>query len=194
MSKTMKRIFIMMATAIIIIILGLACAVNTHAAERYPYIKATNTNGHFEGEEFYTTGVLLECDHFPGRYWTRRPDGWLTLAPLADDPLSAGQVFQFDRTNAVYTPGDKYGAHYEHGQWHQIIAVNSPRKWLTVRPDGFYFDTLAFNSDGSHRDSQLWRIRIISDKGAYQVVRLSSKTNNGAAAAGWGETRPRKYQ
>ena len=32
MSETMRRIFIMMATAIIIIIMGLACAVNTEAA------------------------------------------------------------------------------------------------------------------------------------------------------------------
>jgi hypothetical protein len=191
----MKKNTAIIIGALAIIILGLACAVNTEAAERYPYIKATSTNGYFEGEDFYTSGILLECDHFPGRYWTRRSsDGWLTLAPLADDPMAAGQVFMFDRTNAVYTPGDKYGAHYEHGQWHQIIAVNSPRKWLTVRPDGFYFDTLAFNDDGSHRDAQLWRIRIISDKGTYQVVRLSSKTGNGAAAAGWGECRPRAYQ
>lgn len=191
MSKSMRTAFIVMA----IIIIGLACAVNTHAAERYPYIKVTSTNGHFTNEDFYTSGILLECDHFPGRYWTRRSsDGWLTLAPLADDPVSAGQVFQFDRTNAVYTPGDKYGAHYEHGQWHQIVALNSPRKWLTVRPDGFYFDTLAFNSDGSHRDAQLWRIRIIEDNGLYQVIRLSSKTANGAAAAGWGECRPHAYQ
>ena len=194
MSKTMRRIFIITATALVIIIMGLACAVNTEAAERYPYIKATSTNGHFEGEEFYTTGILLECDHFPGRYWTRRSDGWLTLAPLADDPLSAGQVFMFDRTNAVYTQGDKYGAHYAHGQWHQIVALNGPRKWLTVRPDGFYFDDLVFNSDGSHKDVQLWRIRIIEDKGLHQVIRLSSKSENGAAAAGWGPARPHAYQ
>ena len=68
MSKTMKTVFIVMA----IIIIGLACAVNTEAAERYPYIKASGTNGHFEGEDFYTKGVLLECDRFPGRYWTKR--------------------------------------------------------------------------------------------------------------------------
>ena len=191
----MKNIKSLIIGAFIIILMGLACAVNTEAAERYPYIKATGTNGHFDGEVMYTQGILLECDHFPGRYWTRRAsDGWLTLAPLADDPMAAGQVFMFDRTNAIYTQGDKYGAHYEHTQWHQIVALNSPRKWLTVRPDGFFFDTLAFNSDGSHRDAQLWRIRIISDKGAYQVVRLSSKTGNGAAAAGWGECRPHEYQ
>ena len=191
----MKKITAIIIGAAIIILMGLACAVNTEAAERYPYIKATGTNGHFEGEDFYTTGILLECDHFPGRYWTRRSsDGWLTLAPLADDPLSAGQVFQFDRTSAVCTPGDKYGAHYEHTQWHQIVALNSPRKWLTVRSDGFYFNDLSFNGDGSHKDAQLWRIRIISDKGTYQVVRLSSKTGNGAAAAGWGECRPHAYQ
>lgn len=191
----MKNIKSLIIGAAIIIILGLACAVNTHAAERYPYIKATGTNGHFEGEDFYTTGILLECDHFPGRYWTRRSsDGWLTLAPLADDPMAAGQVFMFDRTNAAYAPGDEYGAHYEHTQWHQIVALNSPRKWLTVRPDGFYFDALAFSDNGSHKDTQLWRIRIISDKGTYQVVRLSSKTGNGAAAAGWGPARPHEYR
>ena len=190
----MKKITAIIIGALAIIILGLACAVNTEAAERYPYIKATSTNGHFTNEDYYTSGILLECDHFPGRYWTRRSDGWLTLAPLADDPMASGQVFMFDRTNAVYNPGDKYGSHYEHGQWHQIVALNGPRKWLTVRPDGFYFDNLVFNSDGSHKDVQLWRIRIVSDKGAYQVVRLSSKTENGAAAAGWGPARPHAYQ
>lgn len=190
----MKKYMTITITAIIIIIMGLACAVNTEAAERYPYIKASGTNGHFTNEDFYTSGILLECDHFPGRYWTRRSDGWLTLAPLADDPLAAGQVFMFDRTNAVYTPGDKYGAHYEHGQWHQIVALNGPRAWLTVRQDGFYFDDLVFNSDGSHKDAQLWRIRIIEDNGLYQVIRLSSKTGNGAAAAGWGPTRPHEWR
>lgn len=164
------------------------------AGQKYPYIKATGTNGHFEGEAFYTQGILLECEHFRGKYWTRRKsDGWLYLAKLAKDPMEAGQVFLFDRTNAVYTPGDKYGAHYEHTRWHQIIAENSPRGWLSKQKNGFYFGDLAFNNDGSDKDEILWSIRVVKNAGAYQVIRIICKSGTSAAAAGWGEAIPHEW-
>ena len=70
------------------------------AGQRFPYLKATGTDGYWEGEWAGMQGVLLECEHFRGRYWTRRSaDGWLTLAPLADDPIAAGQVFKIGRAS-----------------------------------------------------------------------------------------------
>ena len=193
MSKTMRTVFITMA----FIILALACAVNTEAAEQYPYTKVTGTDGHFTDERMGMSFVLLESDHFPGLYWTRRAsDGWLTLQKLSDDPVSAGQVFYFDREIMVKTPGEKYGFHYERTKWHRVCAAQSTYTWLTQRSDGFYFGKMKMlNTDEGIQDApeQLYRIRLVKDKGAYQIIRLSCMTGTGAAAAGWGEARPRAY-
>lgn len=192
----MKKIKYLIVTAIIII-MGLSFAQNAHAAEKYPYTKITGTDGHFVDEKMGMSFVLLESDHFPGRYWTRRPsDGWLYLAKLAKDPMAAGQVFYFDRDVQVMTPGDPYGTHWERGKWHLVCSYQDTFTWLTVKENGFYFDTLQWTNAKSgyqNPSTQLWRLRLVKDKGGYQVIRLSSMSKNGAAAAGWGEARPRKY-
>ena len=198
MSEKMRKVFIMTATALIIIILGLACAVNTEAAEKYPYTKVTGTDGHFVEEWAGMSFVLLESDHFPGLYWTRRSsDGWLTLQKLADDPVSAGQVFYFNRKVTVRTPGEEYGSHYERTKWHRVCCAQDTYTWLTQRSDGFYFGTYRDFLDRPEGildpPEQLWRIRLVKDNGTYQVIRLSSMTEVGAAASGWGEARPRNY-
>lgn len=189
----MKNFKYLIITAIII--MGLAFAQNAHAAEKYPYTKITGTDGHFVDEKMGMSFVLLECDHFPGRYWTRRPsDGWLHLAKLAKDPVAAGQVFCFGRNVQVKTPGDPYGSHWERGKWHTVYCAQDTLTWLTQRNDGFFFGTyemLDKESGYLNAPNQLWRLRLVRDKGSYQVIRISSMTKYGAAAGGWGEARPR---
>jgi len=179
------------------IIMCMMTAAPAAAGQRFPYLKATGTDGYWEGEWAGMQGVLLECEHFRGRYWTRRSsDGWLTLAPLADDPIAAGQVFNFNRDLQVKTPGDPYGSHWEKGKWHVVCCAQSTYSWLEVRQTGFYFGTYKMldKDEGMlNAPEQLWRIRVIRDEGAYQVIRLSSMTKNGAAAAGWGEAIPHEW-
>ena len=193
----MKKITSLIIGALIIIILGLACAVNTEAAEKYPYTKVTGTDGHFANEKLGISCVLLECDHFPGLYWTRRSsDGWLTLQKLAKDPVAAGQVFVFERDVQIKVPTATYSTQWERDKWHTVRCLQDDYTYLTVRPDGFYFDALEWRHASSgyqNPSSQLWRLRLVKDKGSYQVIRLSSMTKVGAAAAGWGEARPRAY-
>lgn len=193
----MKKITSLIIGALIIIILGLACAVNTEAAEKYPYTKVTGTDGHFANEKLGISCVLLECDHFPGLYWTRRSsDGWLTLQKLAKDPVAAGQVFVFERDVQIKVPTATYSTQWERDKWHTVRCLQDDYTYLTVRPDGFYFDALEWTHASSgyqNPSSQLWRLRLVKDKGSYQVIRLSSMTKVGAAAAGWGEARPRAY-
>jgi hypothetical protein len=193
----MKKIMTITITAIVIIIMGLACAQNTEAAEQYPYTRVTGTDGHFVEEWAGMSFVLLESDHFPGMYWTRRSsDGWLTLQKLADDPLSAGQVFYFNRSLQVKDPSYRYGVQWEKGIWHEVCSPQSTYTWLEVRQTGFYFGTYKTRNAETgivNVPEQLWRIRLIKDNGTYQVIRLSSMSKVGAAAAGWGEARPRDY-
>ena len=193
----MKKITSLIIGALIIIILGLACAVNTEAAEKYPYTKVTGTDGHFANEKLGISCVLLECDHFPGLYWTRRSsDGWLTLQKLAKDPVAAGQVFVFERDVQIKVPTATYSTQWERDKWHTVRCLQDDYTYLTVRPDGFDFDALEWTHASSgyqNPSSQLWRLRLVKDKGSYQVIRLSSMTKVGAAAAGWGEARPRAY-
>lgn len=194
----MKKITAIIIGAAIIIIMGLACAVNTEAAEKYPYTKITGTDGHFVNEKLGISCVLLESDHFPGRYWTRRSsDGWLTLQKLAKDPVAAGQVFVFERDVQIKVPNSEYGTHWERDKWHTVRCLQDEYNlYLTVRSNGFYFGHLEWTHAASgyqNPSSQLWRLRLVKDNGTYQVIRLSSMTKNGAAAAGWGEARPRDY-
>ncbi len=178
-------------------IMCMMTAMPAAAAQRFPYLKATGTDGYWNGEWAGMQGVLLECEHFRGRYWTRRPsDGWLTLAPLADDPIEAGQVFNFNRSLQVKDPSYLYGVDWQKGMWHEICCARSTYSWLEVRPTGFYFGTYKTRDVTSgivNVPEQLWRIRVIRDEGAYQVIRLSSMTKNGAAAAGWGEAIPHEW-
>ena len=181
----------------LVMIMCMMTAMPAAAAQRFPYLKATGTDGYWNGEWAGMQGVLLECEHFRGRYWTRRSsDGWLTLAPLADDPIAAGQVFNFNRNLQVKTPGDPYGSHWEKGKWHVVCCAQSTYSWLEVRQTGFYFGTYKMldKDEGMlNAPEQLWRIRVIRDEGAYQVIRLSSMTRNGAAAAGWGDAIPHEW-
>ena len=193
----MKKITAIIIGAAIIILMGLACAVNTEAAEQYPYTKVTGTDGHFVNEKLGISCVLLESDHFPGLYWTRRSsDGWLTLQKLADDPVSTGQVFVFERDVQIKVPSATYSTQWEREKWHTVRCLQDDYTYLTVRQDGFYFGVLEWThatSGYQNPSSQLWRLRLVKDKGAYQVIRLSSMSKAGAAAAGWGEARPRDY-
>jgi len=192
MSKTMRTVFIVMA----IILIGLAYAQNTEAAE-YPYTKVTGTDGHFVNEKLGISCVLLECDHFPGLYWTRRSsDGWLTLQKLAKDPVAAGQVFVFERDVQIKVPTATYSTQWERDKWHTVRCLQDDYVYLTIRQDGFYFRQLEWTDAASgyqNPSSQLWRLRLVKDNGAYQVIRLSSMSKVGAAAAGWGEARPHDY-
>lgn len=193
MKKTLATIF----TAIVIVLMALACAVNTEAAEqRFPYDKITKTNGRFVSEDRYTSGVLLECEHFPGKYWTmRKSDGWLYLAKLAKDPVSAGQVFVFRRSETVASPGDPYGSHNEHNQWHSVYVATTPLRWLTQEPNGFFLTDLRFG-DGPgviELPEQQWRLKLIRTEGDHQVIRVVCRTGLSAAAAGWGECIPHEW-
>ena len=80
--------------------------------------------------------------------------------------------------------------------WHTVCCAQSTYSWLEVRPNGFYFGTYKMldRDEGMlNAPEQLWRIRVIRDEGAYQVIRLSSMTKNGAAAAGWGKAIPHEW-
>ena len=193
----MKNIKSLIIGALIIIILGLACAVNTEAAEKYPYTKVTGTDGHFTNEKLGISCVLLESDHFPGLYWTRRSsDGWLTLQKLAKDPAAAGQVFVFERDVQIKVPTATYSTQWERDKWHAVRCLQDDYTYLTIRNDGFYFRQLEWTDAASgyqNPSTQLWRVRLVKDNGAYQVIRLSSMSKVGAAASGWGEARPRDY-
>lgn len=196
MTRPMRKVFVTAAAVIALIIIALACAENTEAATKsYPYDYITKTNGHFRSEERYTSGVLLECAKFPGKYWTMRSDGWLTLAKLAKDPVAAGQVFSFRREETVATPGEKYGSHLEHNQWHLVYTSTTPIKWLTQRTDGFFFDTLDYKSGTSvlNLPEQQWRLKLIRTEGDHQVIRVVCRTGLSAAAAGHGECIPHEY-
>ena len=194
MGRKTKKLLVMICMIAAMIV---AMAMPAAAGERYPYLKATGTDGYWEGEWAGMQGVLLECEHFRGRYWTRRPsDGWLTLQKLADDPIAAGQVFLFDRSLQTKDPSYPYGVQWEKGMWHTVCCAQSTYSWLEVRQNGFYFGTYRTrNADTGivNVPEQLWRIRVIRDEGAYQVIRLSSMTQNGAAAAGWGEAIPHEW-
>ena len=194
MERKTKKLLILMGLIVTMIV---AMAMPATAGERYPYLKATGTDGYWEGEWAGMQGVLLECEHFRGRYWTRRAsDGWLTLQKLADDPVAAGQVFNFDRSIQVLTPGDPHGSHWERGKWHKICCAQSTYSWLEQRSDGFFFGTYRMldKSEGIlNAPEQLWRIRVVRDEGTYQVIRLSSMSGYGAAAAGWGEAIPHEW-
>lgn len=194
----MKNIRAFIITATIIILMGLACAVNTEAAEKYPYTKVTGTDGHFVNEKLGISCVLLECDHFPGRYWTRRSsDGWLTLQKLAKDPVAAGQVFVFERDVQIKNPSATYSTQWERDKWHTVRCLQDDyNSYLTICSNGFYFRQLEWTRAASgyqNPSTQLWRVRLVKDNELYQVIRLSSMSKNGAAAAGWGEARPRDY-
>lgn len=188
--KTKKLLVMICMISVMIATMAMPAA----AGERYPYLKATGTDGYWVDEWAGMSGVLLESEHFRGMYWTRRAsDGWLTLQKLADDPIAAGQVFLFNRDLQVKDPNYQYGVKWEKGKWHEVRCAQATYSWLEVRQNGFYFGkykTLDVTSGIINAPEQLWRIRVIRDGGAYQVIRLSSMTNCGAAAAGWGEAIP----
>lgn len=197
--KTKQRKAFRAITAIVLAaIMCMMMAMPAAAAQRFPYLKATGTDGYWVDEWGGMRGVLLECKQFRGRYWTRRAsDGWLTLAPLADDPIAAGQVFNFNRSLQTKDPSFPYGVQWIKGSWHEICCAQSTYSWLEVRQNGFYFGTYRTrNTDTGavNVPEQLWRIRVVGEgsdgNGAYQVIRLSSMTKNGCAAAGWGEAIP----
>ena len=178
-------------------IMCMMTAVPAAAGQRFPYLKATGTDGYWVDEWAGMRGVLLESEHFRGMYWTRRAsDGWLTLQKLSDDPIAAGQVFIFNRDLQTKDPSSPYGVQWIKGSWHEISCAQSTYSWLEVKQDGFYFGkykTRDVTSGVVNVPEQLWRIRVIRDEGAYQVIRLSSMTKNGAAAAGWGEAIPHEW-
>lgn len=191
MGRKTKKLLVMICMIAVMIA---AMAMPAAAGERYPYLKATGTDGYWVDEWAGMSGVLLESEHFRGMYWTRREsDGWLTLQKLADDPIAAGQVFLFNRDLQIKDPNYQYGTKWEKGKWHEVCCAQETYSWLEVRQNGFYFGkykTLDVTSGIINAPEQLWRIRVIRDKGSYQVIRLSSMTNCGAAAAGWGEAIP----
>ena len=191
MGRKTKKLLVMIC---MIAALIAAMAMPAAAGERYPYLKATGTDGYWVDEWAGMRGVLLESEHFRGMYWTRRAsDGWLTLQKLADDPIAAGQVFNFNRSLQTKDPSFPYGVQWIKGSWHEICCAQSTYSWLEVRQSGFYFGTYKTRDIESgivNVPEQLWRIRVVRDEGAYQVIRLSSMTKNGAAAAGWGEAIP----
>ena len=189
-----KRVNLLIMTIIACVVLIAQTAMPAAAGERYPYLKATGTDGYWVDEWAGMRGVLLESEHFRGMYWTRRSsDGWLTLQKLADDPIAAGQVFIFNRDLQTLDPSYTYGVQWIKGSWHEICCAQSTYSWLEVRQSGFYFGTYKTRDIESgivNVPEQLWRIRVVRNEGAYQVIRLSSMTKNGAAAAGWGEAIP----
>lgn len=191
MGRKTKKLLVMIC---MIAALIAAMAMPAAAGERYPYLKATGTDGYWVDEWAGMRGVLLESEHFRGMYWTRRAsDGWLTLQKLSDDPIAAGQVFNFNRSLQTKDPSFPYGVQWIKGSWHEICCAQSTYSWLEVRKEGFYFGkykTRNVESGIVNVPEQLWRIRVVRDEGAYQVIRLSSMTKNGAAAAGWGEAIP----
>ena len=191
MGRKTKKLLVMIC---MIAVLIAAMAMPAAAGERYPYLKATGTDGYWVDEWAGMRGVLLESEHFRGMYWTRRgSDGWLNLQKLSDDPIAAGQVFTFNRDLQVKDPKYLYGVKWEKGKWHTVCCAQNTYSWLEVRPTGFYFGTYRMldKDEGIlNAPEQLWRIRVVRDEGAYQVIRLSSMTKCGAAAAGWGEAIP----
>lgn len=188
--KTKKLLVVICMIAVMLA----AMTMPASAGERYPYLKATGTDGYWVDEWAGMSGVLLESEHFRGMYWTRREsDGWLTLQKLADDPIAAGQVFNFNRSLQTKDPSFPYGVQWIKGSWHEICCAQNTYSWLEVRQDGFYFGkykTRNATTGVVNVPEQLWRIRVVRDEGAYQVIRLSSMTKCGAAAAGWGEAIP----
>ena len=101
MSETMRRIFIMLATAIIIIIMGLACAMNTEAATN-KYVKSISEivpEGEYilEAVEYPKS----QTKKIPGYVATPDANGWMGLKKyVASTAKAKHQIWHI--SNRVY--------------------------------------------------------------------------------------------
>ena len=101
----------------------------------------------------------------------------------------------FRRQETVATPGEKYGSHLEHNEWHLVYTSTTPMKWLEQRPDGVYFGTLRYleGTGVLNPPEQQWRLKLIRTENGHQVIKVVCRTKLAAAAAGWSETIPHEY-
>ena len=147
MSETMKRIFIMTATALIIIILGLACAVNTEAATG-KYVKSISEIVP-EGE------YILEAVEFPKSSATKIPgyvatpdaNGWMGLKKyVASTAESKHQIWHISNRAYDYQLGYVTTSTY-------TITNSDP---LPYWSNAFMGRAITYTSKGFYRQEEIY--------------------------------------
>ena len=197
MSETMRRIFIMMATALIIILMGLACAVSTEAATG-KYVKSISEIVP-EGE------YILEAVGFPKSSTTKIPgyvatpdaNGWMGLKKyVASTAESKHQIWHISNraydynsgwvTTTTYTITNEDPLPY----WSNAFMGRA----ITYTSKGFYRQEEIFGEFGTmyeHWNSTAQRFKIVktgTDKktGAAILKFPNAKSGKAFASGGYG--------
>ena len=150
MNETMRRIFIMMATAIIIIIMGLACAVNTEAAT----VKYAKSVGDFN----YSHRYVLEAAEYPMSQtkkvdeWVATPNstGWMDLKKYTESTAdSKHQIWYIDNHEQQLTDGIFYPVTAPT----YTITNTDP---LSPSSNAFMGRAVTYTSKGFYRQSEIY--------------------------------------
>ena len=150
MSETMKKVFIMTATALIIIILGLACAVNTEAAT----VKYAKSVSDFN----YNHRYVLEAVEYPKSSTTKIPgyvatpdaNGWMGLKKYsASTAESKHQIWYIDNHEQQL----KNGAYYPVTTSTYTITNTDP---LSPGSNAFMGRAITYTSKGFYRQKEIY--------------------------------------
>ena len=194
MSETMRRIFIMMATAIIIIIMGLACAVNTEAATG-GYVKSISEIVP-EGE------YILESVEFPKSQTTKIPgyvatpdaNGWMGLKKYnASTAQEKHQIWAISNHVYDYNLGSLIAPDYDISNADPLPTWSNDFMWkaVTYTSKGFYRQDEIFGEFGTmyehfNSPAQRWKIvKVRTDaKTGRTVFKFINQKSGKALAAG----------
>ena len=196
MNETMRRIFIMMATAIIIIIMGLACAVNTEAATG-GYVKSISEIVP-EGE------YILEAVEYPKSQTTKIPgyvatpdaNGWMGLKKyVASTANEKHQIWRISNWVYDYNIGEMTLPTYT------ITNTDSLPYWsnafmgraVTYTSKGFYRQEEIYGEFGTmyeHWNSPAQRYKIVKVRTDAKTKRavfkfVNQKSGKALAAGGY---------
>ena len=147
MSETMRRIFIMMATAIIIIIMGLACAVNTEAATG-KYVKSISEivpEGEYilEAVEYPKS----QTKKIPGYVATPDANGWMSLKKyVASTAKAKHQIWNI--SNRVYD--------YQMGEMTLPTYTITNTDPLPYWSNDFMGRAITYTSKGFYRQEEIY--------------------------------------
>ena len=196
MSKTMRRIFIMTATALIIIILGLACAVNTEAAT-VKYAKNVSDIDYYHS-------YVLEAAEYPKSStkkidgWVATPDstGWMGLKKYNASTAKANhQLWDISNHAYDYELGEVIAPDYDITNPDPLPYWSNDFMWraVTYTPKGFYRQNEIFEDFGTmyehfNSPAQRWKIvKVRTDKKTGRAVFkfLNSKSGKALAAGGY---------
>ena len=197
MSETMKKVFIMTATALIIIILGLACAVNTEAAT-VKYVKSISEivpEGEYilEAVEYPKS----QTKKIPGYVATPDANGWMGLKKyVASTAESKHQIWHISNWAYDYDMGEMTLPTY-------TITNEDPLPYwsnafmgraVTYTSNGFYRQEEIYGEFGTmyeHWNSPAQRFKIVktgTDKktGAAILKFPNAKSGKAFASGGYG--------